>query len=501
MTESIVLSELRVDGLPAGKVVEFIARTQANQHGKCNATIELTNIESLDDIYNWQEKEISIYARGRCLFAGILTDIVLEEKNRYSLLKAELTSMSIKMDIQKKSRTFQATDKKLSDVVKEVATTYQAMFRVAEDIVIPRMLYQQNETDWEFLRRLCESVGCVLFVDCTASVLQISIGFIPFSSRELSPCDLKHGCYVSYREVWRRQMNTRPRSRVDEFEDAKVITADVFLSAGHGLFLADYEQAVMASQLQIDGDVLTNELLIRHKEGLCATAACQKKRWFSPCYLPGKVIDVKGQMIKMHFDCDEQQDVNTACWIPHENTVNNYMYSMPDVGDRAFAYYEEDGELVVLGSNRGNLGKNPDYHMPENRNITSENNMIQFQPDSTVCVAGRNGGSTSSITGDVPKGINIFSSESIYIDTPQRICWEAASSEQADAGMRLKIGFDDGYKSYREAGGTPLETIYQLKHKRNIGVKSSALCEESPELEKVIPSQMALSYGKNMERQ
>ncbi len=65
MTESIVLSELRVDGLPAGKVVEFIARTQANQHGKCNATIELTNIESLDDIYNWQEKEISICARGR----------------------------------------------------------------------------------------------------------------------------------------------------------------------------------------------------------------------------------------------------------------------------------------------------------------------------------------------------------------------------------------------------------------------------------------------------
>ena len=46
MRESIVLSELRVDGLPAGKVVEFIARTQANKHGKCNATIELTNIES-----------------------------------------------------------------------------------------------------------------------------------------------------------------------------------------------------------------------------------------------------------------------------------------------------------------------------------------------------------------------------------------------------------------------------------------------------------------------
>ena len=495
--EAIALNKISIDGLPAGRIVDFSLLTHANQHGRCHAVIELTSELPMDELLKWQDKEVRVYTDKICLFMGRVTDAYWKTKSRYSLLTIDLISGSASMDIKKNSRTFQAVDKKLSDVVRKIVEPYHANVQLAEDFVISQMLYQNNETDWDFLCRLCESTGRMIFADCSSPILQISIGFKPFFSRCLYPEDCQHGCHVSFVEVFRRQVNTCPASRVDEFMDVKVVTNDITLSAGYGVKMSNHEQAVLASRLQAKGDMLENELLIRHKEGLVATAFCQKKRWHAPCYLPGKVMAVQGQMVKMHFDCDAQQDEKEARWIPHENTVNNYMYSMPDIGDRAFVYFEECGELLVLGSHRGDLGGNPDYQTPENRNLTSENSMIQFQPDSTTCVAGRDGEQTSGITEDTQNGISIYSTETILLQTPQKICIESGADEQTDEGAELADGFDRGYKEYITDGGAPLSALYTLKNGEKLGVDSDKLCDDSPAFEDVVKSQTAAACDTN----
>ncbi|MBO6202620.1 MAG: hypothetical protein J6O13_03735 [Selenomonas sp.] len=493
--KALSLSDIYLAGLPAGRVMNLSVHTHANQHGYCHIVLEVSEQEKEDELLSWQQHEVKVYSKGELFFAGVVTDAAMKSVSGHKIVSVDLLSLSMKLDIKKKSRTFQALDKTLGEVAREIASPYHAEVMVENDMVISRMLYQKDETDWMFLRRLCESLGLVIFCDSSSTGIRLSLGFVPFRHYQCQGRMFKHGCRVSYFEVRRRQENTRKQSRVDEFTDTKLNTDDLLPSAGYGLVQENREQAVFDSRIRVKGDFLDNELLLRHKEGLCAIAAVQKNRWNKPCYIPGKVIDVQGQQVKIKFDCDEVQDKAKARWIPHENTVNNYMYSMPDIGDKAFTYFEENGELVALGSHRGDLGDNMDYQNPENRNLTSENQMIQFQPESTVCIAGRDGEQSSSIVGDTSTGIKVISSEDIFIQTPQKITFQAAKDSAEDKAVKLISGFDTGYTEYTGAGGVPLEQPYTLAVTGRIGVDSAAMNQASPAQEPVNKSQSVNSLN------
>ena len=491
--EALSLGDIRAEGLPVGSLQSFWVRTHANQHGYCHIVLEVNAQEKEDELLSWRQREVKVYGKGQLLFVGVVTGAGVKTVSGHKIMSIDLLSLSMKMDVKKKSRTFQALDKTLGDVAREIAIPYHVDVLIENDVVISRMLYQHDETDWEFLRRLCESMGLMLFCDSSSSMIRLSLGFVPFRHYECAGRIRSHGSHVSYFEVQRRRENTRKKSRVDEFADTKLSTYDLLPGAGYGLMLAEREQAVLGSQIRVNGDFLDNELLVRHREGLCATAAVQKNRWHKPCYIPGEVIAVQGQQVKMKFECDDKQDEGKARWIAHENTVNNYMYSMPDVGDKAFAYFEESGELVVLGSHRGDLDGNTDYQNPENRSLTSENQMIQFQPESTVCIAGRDGEQSSRIVGDTSAGIDIISSEDILIQTPQKLTLQAKEEKADDKAVKLMPGFNRGYNAYTGAGGVPLEQRYSLLKAAELGVDTVSMNQLSPMLEPVAASSAAKS--------
>ena len=483
--EALSLGDIGFEGLPAGKLLDFSLRTCAGEHGYCHVVLEVREETDDEELLSWQQHEVKVYGRGQLIFAGMVTEAARHYVGGRKAISLVLRSLSWAMDVKRRSRTFQAVDKTLGDVAQEVANTYHAAVKVGDNPVISRLLYQNDETDWMFLRRLCESLGVSLFCDSSSPVLQLSLSGEVFGDYKLTGQEIRHGCHVSYLEVRRRQENIRKQSRVDEFMESKIRTYDLLPGAGYGLTLANREQVVWKSRIGLRGDFLENWLLIRHKEGLCTTAAKQRNRWNRPCYIPGKILDVQGQQVKMQFDCDEDQAKETARWITHENTVNNYMYSMPDVGDKAYTYFEECGELVAMGSQRGDLGGNPDYQNPENRNLTSENQMIQFQPDSTVCIAGREGSDSSRITGDTSTGIDIISSENIYIQRPEKISIQANVTKSDDEASELLPGFDKGYNEYLGAGGVPVEYPYKLSDFLELGEEPKKLQENSPWFEPV----------------
>ena len=460
--EALSLGDIGFEGLPAGKVLDFSLRTCAGEHGYCHVVLEVC--EETDDVelLSWQQHEVNVYGRGQLIFAGMVTESNCQYADGRKVISLVLHSLSWRMDIKRRSRTFQAVDKTLEDVAREVAQEYHAQVKVGDNPVISRMLYQNDETDWMFLRRLCEGLGLMLFCDSSSPALQLSLSGEGFKDYKLTGQEIQHGYHISYLEVRRRQENTKKQSRVDEFLDQKIITYDLLPGAGYGLTLANRAQVVLKSRIGLQGDFLENWMLIRHKEGVCTTAAKQRKCWNRPCYIPGKILDVQGQQVKMQFDCDENQDKEKARWITHENTVNNYMYSMPDVGDKAYTYFEECGELVALGSQRGDLDGNTDYQNPENRSLTSENQMIQFQPDRTVCIAGRESSDSSQITGDTSTGIEIISSENIDIQKSEEITIQAKAKKSEDEASALLPGYNKGYNKYIEAGGIPVDPTYGL---------------------------------------
>ncbi|SFT37710.1 Phage late control gene D protein (GPD) [Selenomonas sp. GACV-9] len=492
--EKVSIRNLHIEGFLSASVIDYFMQTHVGKHGRVNIRLEIAESVQMKSLLAYQNQEVKIYADHRLFFVGVVTEINLYECSGRREISLALCSVSQKMDIKKKSRTFQSVDKTLGDVARKVAAEYNAEVKLEEDMKIPRMLYQHNETDWEFLRRLCESLGKSICCDSSAATIRISIGFVPFAEYQHDSSERLHGSCVSYLDVMRRKENTRPQSRVDEFEDVKLTTYDLLPSAGYGVMLRDYEQGVLASKIIARGDVLENELIIRHKEGLFPKVMNQRKKWNTPCYIAGKVIDVKEQLVKVKFDCDECQDAREARWIPHENTVNNYMYSMPDIGDKIYVYFEECGELLALGSHRRDLGGNEDYHTPENRNLTSENQMIQFQPDSTVCVAGRTGDNSSRIIGDVQSGMDITSTENIVIHSEKSICLDAQAGNVTDEAYKLMDGFNKGYLKYLHDGGTPLKHTYVAASCGMIGKDMTCLCEASPLFEEPVKSASVNSF-------
>lgn len=51
--------------------------------------------------------------------------------------------------------------------------------------------------------------------------------------------------------------------------------------------------------------------------------------------------------------------------------MNNYLYSMPDEGDKVFVYYENNGKILALGSHRSDGGAGGDYLDASAKSLTS----------------------------------------------------------------------------------------------------------------------------------
>ncbi|MCB2343365.1 polymorphic toxin type 15 domain-containing protein [Clostridium estertheticum] len=72
--------------------------------------------------------------------------------------------------------------------------------------------------------------------------------------------------------------------------------------------------------------------------------------------IEGKVLEVKGEKIKLHLNIDKSQNKDKASWFPYAPPTGNVMYSMPIVGTSASLYFpsETSEEPIVTGCVRTN---------------------------------------------------------------------------------------------------------------------------------------------------
>ena len=73
----------------------------------------------------------------------------------------------------------------MSQVMAQVLAPYGIKGAVNEDFVIEAMLYQDNETDWEFLKRVANLYGQYIFTDSKTDVMRIAIGTYPFARKKM----------------------------------------------------------------------------------------------------------------------------------------------------------------------------------------------------------------------------------------------------------------------------------------------------------------------------
>ena len=139
------------------------------EHGKARITGEIKGREARDALTDVRRDKVEIvmvfHEEGgrvgeRILFSGMIRQVELKEEGKYTMLTLDAVSHSWKMDIHKRSRSFQNITRTYREIGEEILQDYKGrLLGEIEDRKLEYPLIQHRETDFQFLKRILSYVG------------------------------------------------------------------------------------------------------------------------------------------------------------------------------------------------------------------------------------------------------------------------------------------------------------------------------------------------------
>ncbi|MDE7478836.1 MAG: phage late control D family protein, partial [Lachnospiraceae bacterium] len=130
-------------------------------HTRAKATVVVEGEKARAAILDIADEKIEIIcvdndtAVEQILFSGIIDDVELIEDGGYAVLNLSAVSHTWKMDIQKRSRSFQNLSMTYRDIAQTILREYGAfLIWNASDKQLEYPLIQYKETDYQFLMRI-----------------------------------------------------------------------------------------------------------------------------------------------------------------------------------------------------------------------------------------------------------------------------------------------------------------------------------------------------------
>lgn len=381
-----------------------------NEHGVMALKAIVPDSITQEDILRQEDTPIKLLASGgSIIFAGLCVHLDLHSKTQYNELIVYAKSHSIVGDQVRGSQTFQNTGKMLSQVVQTVLDPCGVFFSLEKDIPVPQMLSQNEETPFSFVRRIANELGFQIFINSKVDQPQISIGVVPFSTLD----------YPNFETAKEEKdldaflkVKANTDSPVSAFEMAACTGVMGQLQVGVGCLLTGIGRSKIVTQSRIlsKQDIVENAITINDPVGVCPSSAQQNSTTFLSSVITGKVLNVSGTNVLVQFNVDGPASGTRL--IPYENSVSNYFYCMPDIDDIVFAYYQNDGTIICLGSKHVN--DSPDFVDYKNRMLTANGHMIKSTLDRLEFVLKRDKETgddslKTRITFDKEKGLEIRS--------------------------------------------------------------------------------------------
>ena len=155
-SEILELGRLLVDLPVEYRVIRNICiEDYANSYGSLHLEIVLAELtdNSLTERLRGQNVRV-MTPEGDIVFSGICTGATVASENSYAELGLEAKGHAWVTDQEPKDRTFQDTGKTLKQVADIVMAGYPVSIQIQQDVPLPQMLTQQQETDWQFLKQI-----------------------------------------------------------------------------------------------------------------------------------------------------------------------------------------------------------------------------------------------------------------------------------------------------------------------------------------------------------
>lgn len=443
----------------------------ADEHGKMTVRFLTTDAIKDADLLRLDGSGIRLLmADGETVFSGTCVGFRLIRENQYAEVELTAKTASVSKDKEKKSVTFQAKNKTLQDVLAQ-GIGRGTLLQTDQNSTISEMLFQEEETDWAFGRRIANQYQRQLFVNSKTDGCQIHVGKKPFARKETGRI-LSVSVSRDVGKVREIQENVSQGAAVFEFEETTLLVCDLTIGAGYEVTYQGRGQMVKRSLITCKGGLLQNEITLVNKEGVMPEASVSLQTLTRSGVLTGTVLEVEGTLVKVDFGSPG----DAPRWIPYANAVNNYFYCMPDVGDSVFVYYEtgDSDRIVCLGSRH--VRQSPDFGRYQDKMLTANNRMIKFGEKTLSLVGNRKeedggGGEQAKILFNNEKGIEILSTKDITLQTTDSGNITIQSVKEGYEGpkaVRQKFNAMNtaGNAMYLAGGGTPADynlAVYRMK--------------------------------------
>lgn len=420
------LSDLKLDFPIAAKMIlDVNINVKANEHGLMTVRYIAEKEVTSDILMSASEADVKLSCDGKVIFAGVCMSVRAKKGFEYSEVEITAISHSVKADRKPHWRSFQDEAKKISDIASVVLKDCGGSLTIKPDVSIPEIVIQQDETDFEFLKRIINYNKMNLYVAVNGTKVDLIAGKdAKFQSRSLKSDETD--VYKQRKNILEyarfKGMSDNDASACDALEDFCVVN-NMDWQAGD-VVSGSPEKVIVENIAESDGGVLRNKIIMRPKAG--GVPDYEDKRDILPVCLEAKVLKVQqgDNQVKVQFLIDDKQDEAKALWIDYEHSMSNYAYIMPDEGDHVWVYFSYSKKPVARNSRRmGENDKDSKYnelkkeYLPATKMLTSHNKMLRFTPKGLELVTDKKnyvkGGSLLQLDDD--KGVRFASEKDIYI--------------------------------------------------------------------------------------
>ena len=306
---------------------KIVAEVKADQVREVLTEIEKDKVEIVSISRDKEGGSIQ-----KILFSGMVYQVGVQEEGEYALLTLEAVSHSWKMDIRKKSRSFQDVNKNYREVAELVLEDYGA--RLAGETADRKMEYpliQYRETDFAFLQRIFSHLGEGIGVNSLSS----DIGLISGNhwGNHQGEIRLSEHIYTQLPFYTSR----------GELLGLGYLLEDMgFASIGDRVTIEGKEYRIKDIEVGFVGNLLSCRWRVFPKK--CFTVEKQPATTLKNTVLIGKVLQTDREKVRLHLQIDEQQKKEEAYDFPWIPITGNLFYCMPEAGTKVALHFAEGKE-------------------------------------------------------------------------------------------------------------------------------------------------------------
>lgn len=367
---AITSGEIRIETvIPIENLQDFSMEIKKDSH----AVISLQGFVSQEAgeealLGTMENADLKVWTGDKLLFRGLIRKVqIMQEGLGYQVFLQGI-SQTAQLDYEKKNRTFQNSNSTYQEVMREVLkdTSDADLNFYADDRKTGIPLYQIDETNWEFIRRLASHLETSIVPFVLTGRPDVNIG-LPVGRRYDQQTIDAYG-----EKVWFDKEKKSFCRTIRTYEDMEL---------GDQVKWEGLIYTVTDKSCRLDKGLLCFRYILAAKGGFTT------KRYENPValgrLLSAKVLETKDEQVKVKFDIDKFQPVENAFWYPWRPVAGNLMYCMPEKGEQVYIHlgnHEEEQAWAVCGIH-GNGKDNPEMQTTDRYFTTSDMKRMYLLPD------------------------------------------------------------------------------------------------------------------------